>query len=131
MKFTRYFNHLNFYPKNFTFFFAIKMTSSIYTFSDSETIDDTNSTICEDDIIIQDQCQPVSTRKNRSHTSFFFRVEGDLAYCKICELNTNKKAYGYSRKGGNTSNLINHLRDKHNITKDNYSEYLDEREEVF
>jgi len=103
------------------------MTSSPSTLSDSETISDTNS-----DITIQDQS--VSTRKNRSHTSFFFRVEGDLAYCKICELNyadTNIKAYGYSRKGGNTSNLIIHLRDKHNITKDNYSEYLDEREEVF
>jgi hypothetical protein len=64
----------------------------------------------------------------------FFHVEGDLAYCKICELNfanTNKNVYGYSRKGGNTSNLLLHLRDKHNITKDNYSEYLNEHEEVF
>ncbi|CAB5184644.1 unnamed protein product [Rhizophagus irregularis] len=79
------------------------MSSSPYTFSDSETIDDTNSTI-----------------------------NGDFAYCKICEsnfANTNKRAYGYSRKGGNTTNLIAHLRDKHNITKDNYSEYLDEHEE--
>ncbi|PKY63601.1 hypothetical protein RhiirA4_493189, partial [Rhizophagus irregularis] len=31
--------------------------------------------------------------------------------------------------GGNTSNLLIHLRDKHNITKDNYSEYLNEYEE--
>ncbi|CAB4398706.1 unnamed protein product [Rhizophagus irregularis] len=79
------------------------MSSSPYTFSDSKTIDDTNSTI-----------------------------NGDFAYCKICEsnfANTNKRAYGYSRKGGNTTNLIAHLRDKHNITKDNYSEYLDEHEE--
>lgn len=110
------------------------MTSSPSTFSDSETIDDTNSTISETDTIIQIQHQTVSTRKNRSHTSFFFRVEGDYAYCKICEINfanTNKRIHGYSRKGGNTSNLISHLRDKHHITKDNYLEYLDEYEEVF
>ena len=62
---------------------------------------------------------------------FFFHVREDLSYCKICEANTNKKAYGYSRKGGNTSNLITYLREKHDITKDNYSEYLDEHEEVF
>ncbi|CAB4383308.1 unnamed protein product [Rhizophagus irregularis] len=109
------------------------MSSSPYTFSDSETIDDTNSTISESDTIIQNQRQQIaSTRKNRSHTIFFFRVDGDFAYCKICEsnfANTNKRAYGYSRKGGNTTNLIAHLRDKHNITKDNYSEYLDEHEE--
>jgi hypothetical protein len=107
------------------------MTSTTSTFSDdSETIGDTNS---EGNTTIQDQ-QTVSTRKNRSHTTFFFRIEGDLAFCKICELNyanTNKNAYGYSRKGGNTTNLIIHLRDKHNINKDNYSEYLDEHEEVF
>ncbi|EXX53563.1 hypothetical protein RirG_242690 [Rhizophagus irregularis DAOM 197198w] len=109
------------------------MSSSPYTFSDSETIDDTNSTISESNTIIQNQHQQISsTRKNRSHTIFFFRVDGDFAYCKICEsnfANTNKRAYGYSRKGGNTTNLIAHLRDKHNITKDNYSEYLDEHEE--
>ncbi len=106
------------------------MTSSPSAFSDSETIDDTNSTICESEI----QYQTASTRKNRSHTSFFFRVEGDFAYCKICEqnfANTNKKVYGYSQKGGNTTNLISHLRDKHDINKDNYLEYLDEYEEVF
>ena len=99
--------------------------------SDSETISNTNS---ESDTTIQDQHQTISTRKNRSHTSFFFRIEEDLAYCKICELNyadTNRKAYGYNRKGGNTSNLINHLRNKHDISKENYSEYLDEHEEVF
>ncbi|CAB4495133.1 unnamed protein product [Rhizophagus irregularis] len=109
------------------------MSSSPYTFSDSETIDDTNSTISESNTIIQNQRQQISsTRKNRSHTIFFFRVDGDFAYCKICEsnfANTNKRAYGYSQKGGNTTNLIAHLRDKHNITKDNYSEYLDEHEE--
>ena len=103
------------------------MTSSLSTISDFKAIDDTNSTISEGDSIIQ----TVSTRKNHSYTLFFFRVRGDLSYCKICEANTNKKAFGYSRKGGNTSNLITHLREKHDITKDNYSEYLDQHEEVF
>ncbi|CAB5213019.1 unnamed protein product [Rhizophagus irregularis] len=81
------------------------MSSSPSTFSDFETIDDTNSTISD---------------------------AGEFAYCKICELNyinTNKQVYSYSRKGGNTTNLINHLKDKHGITKDNYLEYLDESEE--
>ncbi|EXX77317.1 hypothetical protein RirG_024880 [Rhizophagus irregularis DAOM 197198w] len=108
------------------------MSSSPSTFSDSETIDDTNSTISDGDTIAQNQRQTVSTRKNRSHTLFFFRIAGEFAYCKICELNyvnTNKQVYSYSRKGGNTTNLINHLRDKHGITKDNYLEYLDESEE--
>jgi hypothetical protein len=66
--------------------------------------------------------------------NFFFRVEGDYTYCKICEINfanTNKKVHGYKRLSGNTSNLISHLRDKHHITKDNYLEYLDEHKEVF
>ncbi|CAB5191008.1 unnamed protein product [Rhizophagus irregularis] len=108
------------------------MSSSSSTFSDSETIDDTNSTISDGDTIAQNQRQTVSTRKNCSHTLFFFRIAGEFAYCKICELNyvnTNKQVYGYSWKGGNTTNLINHLRDKHEITKDNYLEYLDESEE--
>ncbi|CAB4397657.1 unnamed protein product [Rhizophagus irregularis] len=48
------------------------MSSSPYIFSDSETINDTNSTI-----------------------------NSNFTYCKICEsnfANTNKRAYGYSRK---------------------------------
>ena len=66
----------------------------------------------------------------------FFRIDDnnpELVYCKICELNlkdTNKKPYAYTRKGGNTTSMINHLRDKHNITKDNYTQYLDEHSEV-
>ena len=40
------------------------------------------------------------------------------------------KPYTYTRKGGNTTSMINHLRDKHNITKDNYTRYLDEHSEV-
>ncbi|PKK61780.1 hypothetical protein RhiirC2_791288 [Rhizophagus irregularis] len=69
------------------------MTSLPSTFSDFETIDDTNSTISEDNTIIH---QTVSAQKNCS---------------------------------GNTSNLLIYLRDKQNITKNNYSEYLNEYEE--
>lgn len=77
-----------------------------------------------------------TNRSNKSHTSFFFRIDennSELVYCKICELNlsgTHKKPYAYTRKGGNTSSMIAHLRDKHNITKDNYTQYLDEYKEV-
>ena len=38
-----------------------------------------------------------------------------------------KKPYAYTR---NTSSMIAHLRDKHDITKDNYTQYLDEHSEV-
>ncbi|CAG8846440.1 39095_t:CDS:2, partial [Gigaspora margarita] len=54
---------------------------------------------------------------NKSYTSYFFHIDKDnveLAYCKIC---------------GNTSNMIAHLRDKHNIIKDNYTDFLDEHNE--
>jgi hypothetical protein len=41
---------------------------------------------------------------NKSHTSFFFRIDEfnfEVAYCKICE-RTNKNPYPYTRKGGNS-----------------------------
>lgn len=75
-------------------------------------------------------------RNNKSHTSFFFRRDennSELVYCKICELNyagTNKKPYAYMRKGGSTTNMINHLRDIHNITKENHTQHLDEHDKV-
>ena len=71
----------------------------------------------------------VGTRSNKSHTAYFFHIDennSEIAYCKICESNLDGKAYPYSRKGGNTSTLIVHLREKHNITKNNFTEYLDE-----
>src|SRR6185437_135097 len=74
-------------------------------------------------------------RKNQSHTCYFFRSEPnnkEIAYCKICENNlkdTQQKPYPYARKGGNTSNLSAHLRDKHKITSDNYKQFLDETSE--
>jgi hypothetical protein len=76
------------------------------------------------------------TRNNQSHTSYFFRldpVDPSITYCKICADNlagTQKKPYPYHRKGGNTTNLINHLRDKHNISKNNYLNYLGVNNEV-
>src|SRR5439155_14795896 len=74
-------------------------------------------------------------RSNRSHTSLFFcedENDAQIAYCKICYQNLpdNKKPYPYSKKGGNTSNLVNHLRDKHEIAKSNYLEFLDDNDEV-
>ena len=78
----------------------------------------------------------MANRNNKSHTSFFFRRDennSELVYCKICELNysgTNKNPYAYTRKGGNTTSMINHLRDSHNITKENYTQHLDENGEV-
>ena len=86
---------------------------------------------------IDDQIRSSLIRTNRSHTAYFFQIEKEnpnIAYCKICETNfagTNKAAYGYNRKGGNTTNLITHLRDKHNITKENYLEFLDDEEVIF
>src|SRR5688572_24172927 len=95
--------------------------------SDTETIQSIQST---------PRRRAKTIRSNQSHTSFFFRIdEGnpEIAYCKICEHNftgTNQKPYPYTRKGGNTSNMIAHLRDKHGIIKDNYTEYLNEHQEV-
>lgn len=101
--------------------------------SDSETISDTDFTSGTTKKTNQ---KTISTRSNRSFTSFFFRIDDEdsnFTYCKVCEKNlegTNKTAYRYSRKGGNTSNLILHLREKHKITKKNYTNFLDEQEEV-
>lgn len=72
-------------------------------------------------------------RSNRSHTSYFFHKDSSddqIAYCIICERDTSKKPYPYSRKGGSTSNLSCHLRDKHGISKFNYLEYLDSDNKV-
>ena len=77
-----------------------------------------------------------NNRSNKSHTTYFFRKDTDnheVTYCIICErklVGTNKKPYPYSRKGGSTSNLSSHLRDKHGISKYNYLEYLDSNNEV-
>ncbi|CAG8538662.1 24407_t:CDS:2 [Gigaspora rosea] len=74
-------------------------------------------------------------RKNESHTTKFFRTDPnnkEIVYCKICEnnlKNSQQKPYPYTRKGGNTSNLDAHLRDKHKITRDNYKQFLDESDE--
>ncbi|GBB87462.1 hypothetical protein RclHR1_13930003 [Rhizophagus clarus] len=66
----------------------------------------------------------------------FFHIDendSELMYCKICEYELSglhKKPYAYTRKGGNTSSMISHLRDKHGIMKDNFTDFLDEHREV-
>jgi len=74
-------------------------------------------------------------RTNKSHTTYFFWKDTDdneIAYCLLCKrrISDDKKPYPYSRKGGSTSKLTTHLRDKHGITKHNYKEYLDANKEV-
>jgi hypothetical protein len=99
---------------------------------DSGTIQSTPSSIISTPSSIRKKrTAGLVNRSNQSHTAFFFRIDesnSEIAYCKICERAGN--AYPYSRKGGNTSSLIAHLREKHNITKNNYTEYLDENKEV-
>ncbi|CAG8473764.1 16952_t:CDS:2, partial [Dentiscutata heterogama] len=75
-----------------------------------------------------------SNRINKSHMTYFFSRDpndNNIAYCMICKdlSNTNKKPYPYSRKGGTTSNMASHLREKHGITKQNYRTYLDANNE--
>jgi len=104
------------------------------TDEDSSTTPSTRST--SSNIRKKRKSKVTAERSNKSHTSYFFRIDesnSELAYCKICELNlsgTQKKPYAYTRRGGNTSSMIAHLRDKHGITKDNYAQYLDEHSEV-
>ena len=104
------------------------------TDEDSSTTPSTRST--SSNIRKKQKSKVTAERSNKSHTSYFFRIDesnSELAYCKICELNlsrTQKKPYAYTRRGGNTSSMIAHLRDKHGITKDNYAQYLDEHSEV-
>ncbi len=104
------------------------------TDEDSSTTPSTRST--SSNIRKKWKSKVTAERSNKSHTSYFFRIDesnSELAYCKIYELNlsgTQKKPYAYTRRGGNTSSMIAHLRDKHGITKDNYAQYLDEHSEV-
>lgn len=114
--------------------FAKKIKKNMSDTDDSGTIQSTPSSIISTPSSIRRKRTAntgLVNRSNQSHTAFFFRIDGnnsDIAYCKICERTGN--AYPYSRKGGNTSGLIAHLRDKHNITKNNYAGYLDDNKEV-
>ena len=105
---------------------------SDYTDDDTRTIQSIVSTPSTPSSTRKKRTGSISIRTNKSHTAFFFRIDennSEITYCKICEKN-NGTAYPYSRKGGNTSNMIVHLCDKHSITKNNYTEYLDEDKEV-
>ncbi|CAG8519579.1 1268_t:CDS:2 [Cetraspora pellucida] len=77
--------------------------------------------------------ESITTTSATSTASTKNENNSDFAYCKICELNlvgSQQKLYLYTCKGNNTSNMIAHLRDKHNIIKDNYTDYLDEHNEL-
>jgi hypothetical protein len=110
--------------------------SSLRSFSDNDDDSNTTRSTQSKNNRKKRKSGVSANRSNQSHTYFFFRVDNnnpELVYCKICELNlkdTNKKPYAYTRKGGNTSSMISHLRDRHNITRDNYTQHLDERSEV-
>ncbi|CAG8638925.1 11782_t:CDS:2, partial [Cetraspora pellucida] len=82
---------------------------------------------------IHSEAETMSTAPSASSAnSLTHQNDSSVAYCKICENNlsgTRHKPYPYTRKCGNTTNLINHLHDKHNITKENYTEFLDEHNE--
>lgn len=113
------------------------MSSNFYsdTDDDSRTIQSMQSMQSTPTTNRRKRTANVVNRSNRSHTSYFFRIDesnSDIVYCKICERNLvgQQKPYPYTRKGGNTSNMIAHLRDKHGIIKDNYTEYLNENKEV-
>ncbi len=99
--------------------------SSVSTYNDRKKRKNNLSAVSSDN-------DKPAERSNRNHTAFFFRKDSnndEITYCIVCE-RTNRNPYPYSRKGGSTSNLAGHLRDKHGITKKNYSEYLDANNEV-
>jgi hypothetical protein len=114
------------------------MSASMFYPSDADSDEDSHTTHSTQSSKTRKKRKAniVSDRSNKSHTSFFFRIDendSDLVYCKICEYDlfgSYRKPYAYTRKGGNTSSMIAHLRDKHGITKDNFTNYLDEYREV-
>ncbi|CAB4488933.1 unnamed protein product [Rhizophagus irregularis] len=113
------------------------MSASMFYPSDADSDEDSHTTHSTQSSKIRKKRKAniVSDRSNKSHTSFFFRIDendSDLVYCKICEYDLSgsyRKPYAYTRKSGNTSSMIAHLRDKHGITKDNFTNYLDEYRE--
>ncbi|CAG8451502.1 6231_t:CDS:2 [Cetraspora pellucida] len=76
-----------------------------------------------------------SSRTNASFTRFFFeddKKDDQIKYCKICVKEyegTRTKLYPYSKSGGSTGHLTHHLRERHNITANNYKEHLDSSQE--
>ncbi|CAG8726749.1 2624_t:CDS:2, partial [Cetraspora pellucida] len=76
--------------------------------------------------------ESITTTSATSTASTANENNPDFAYYKIYELNlvrSQQKLYPYTHKGSNISNMIAHLHDKHNIIKDNYTDYLDEHNE--
>jgi hypothetical protein len=111
----------------------MSFVSFIDTDDDSRTIRSTPSTPSSS----QRKWVANASRSNKSYTAYFFHIDNnnsDITYCKVCEHNlsgSHQKPYPYSRKGGNTSNMIAHLRDKHGIIRNNYTKYLDNNNEVW
>ncbi|EXX55856.1 hypothetical protein RirG_221500 [Rhizophagus irregularis DAOM 197198w] len=100
------------------------MSASMFYPSDADSDEDSHTT---------HSTQSSKTRKKRkANIVSDHKNDSDLVYCKICEYDLSgsyRKPYAYTRKGGNTSSMIAHLRDKHGITKDNFTNYLDEYRE--
>ncbi|GES94288.1 hypothetical protein GLOIN_2v1788091 [Rhizophagus clarus] len=82
----------------------------------------------------QDSFTPLSTQSSKDQKKQKSnKNDSELVYCKICEYELSglhKKPYAYTRKGENTSSMISHLRDKYGITKDNFTDFLDEHREI-
>ena len=123
--------------------FEYEPTSSIEIISETETVTTNSSNSLNrkkrnsiNIIKSRNNQSTTKSRNNQSHTSYFFRtdpINTSITYCKVCEINlagARQKPYAYSRKGGNTTNLIAHLRDKHKITKENYLQFLDNSNQV-
>ncbi|CAG8588136.1 5785_t:CDS:2 [Cetraspora pellucida] len=76
-----------------------------------------------------------SSRTNASYTRFFFednKKYDQIKYYKICVKEykgTHIKPYPYSKSGGSIGHLTYHLRERHNITANNYKEHLDSSQE--
>ncbi|CAG8689712.1 4303_t:CDS:1, partial [Scutellospora calospora] len=49
--------------------------------------------------------------------------------CKANLASTYQSLYSYNKRGKNTTNLINYLRNKYRITKENYLGFLDKYNE--
>ena len=93
----------------------VKKKMSSYSATLLSDTDDNSNTTQSNNSQKKRKSNVTADRSNKSHTSFFFRKDEDnpdLAYCQICEFNfsgTREKPYAYSRKGGNTTSIINHL----------------------
>ncbi|CAG8645813.1 7941_t:CDS:2 [Cetraspora pellucida] len=107
-------------------------------FSDAEESNVTPSTTSTSSIISRKKrkANAETSHSNKSYISYFFHIDKnnvELTYYKICVHNlagSRQPPYPYTYKGGNTSNMIAYLHNKHKIIKDNYTDYLDEHNKL-